>query len=160
MLSGTRMCSSSVPSTQTELFLGCWNFEEKGTTFLLDVWNHSLYYSVTSLKTESSERLQWEPHILHRNGFWRWMTMNIVIFCLLFRYTFHKKKKPDLTPKCRKHNGSTVLCFLGNLPASELLVLMFLNLLAIPSSQVLSVEVIPRIGVRGINTGNVCFRVD
>ena len=44
---------------------------------------------------------------------------------------------------------NAVLYLLGNLPASELLVMTFRNLLANPSSQALSVEVIPRIGVEG-----------
>ena len=44
----------------------------------------------------------------------------------------------------RKEERSTVLCLLGNIPASELLVPSFRNLLAVPSSQALSVEVTPR----------------
>ena len=44
---------------------------------------------------------------------------------------------------------NAVLCFLGNLPAPELLVPTFRNLLAVPTSQAFSVEVIPRIGVEG-----------
>ena len=51
-----------------------------------------------------------------------------------------------------------MLCLLGNLPASELLLPTFPNLLAVPSSYALSVEVIPRIGVEGYKLALVNFQ--
>ena len=47
----------------------------------------------------------------------------------------------------------SVLCFLGNIPASEVLMPTFRNLLAVPSSYAYSVEVIHRIGVEGYKYG-------
>ena len=55
---------------------------------------------------------------------------------------------------------NAVVSLSGNLPASELLVPTFRNLLAVLSAWALSVEVIPRIGVEGYKYRKCWLKVD